>query len=190
MDAYFKPEAERPSAVGNTGRRYRDDNCPEAFDLPRLRRDAAEAAESGGCRVLIVEGLLTLWDRALYEGKFYVYFGVAPVLLVYYPFYFLTGALPTDATLMGILSVAGVAFITLLFLELVRRFAPHAPFLLVLLGRGASEISSDFGLNQSFADILTGVILFFIIGSEFFINYQVHFRRAAKSAQKEGGANV
>lgn len=74
------------------------------------------------------------WDRALYEGKFYVYFGVAPVLLVYYPFYFLTGALPTDATLMGILSVAGVAFMTLLFLELVRRFAPHAPFLLVLLG--------------------------------------------------------
>lgn len=74
------------------------------------------------------------WDRALYEGKFYVYFGVAPVLLVYYPFYFLTGALPTDATLMGILSVAGVAFMTLLFLELVRRFAPNAPFLLVLLG--------------------------------------------------------
>jgi len=67
MDAYFKPEAERPSAVGSTGRRYRDDNCPEAFDLPRLRRDAAEAAESGGCRVLILEGLLTLWDRALYE---------------------------------------------------------------------------------------------------------------------------
>ncbi len=74
------------------------------------------------------------WDRALYEGKFYVYFGVAPVLLVYYPFYFLTGALPTDATLMGILSVAGIAFMTLLFLELLRRFAPNAPFLLVLLG--------------------------------------------------------
>ena len=69
-------------------------------------------------------------------------------------------------------------------------FMIFTSFLLVLLSRGASEISSDFGLNQSFADILTGVILFFIIGSEFFINYQVHFRRAAKSAQKEGGANV
>ena len=69
-------------------------------------------------------------------------------------------------------------------------FMIFTSFLLVLLGRGASEISSDFGLNQSFADILTGVILFFIIGSEFFINYQVHFRRAAKAAQKEGGANV
>lgn len=74
------------------------------------------------------------WDRALYEGKFYVYFGVAPVLLIYYPFYFLTGALPTDLTVMAILSAAGVVFMTLLFLELLRRFAPNAPFLLVLLG--------------------------------------------------------
>ena len=70
----------------------------------------------------------------MYEGKFYVYFGVAPVLLIYYPFYFLTGALPTDLTVMAILSAAGVVFMTLLFLELLRRFAPNAPFLLVLLG--------------------------------------------------------
>ncbi len=69
-------------------------------------------------------------------------------------------------------------------------FMIFTSFLLVLLGRGASEISTDFGLNQSFADILTGVILFFIIGSEFFINYQIHFRRAAKPAQKEGVAHV
>ena len=55
-------------------------------------------------------------------------------------------------------------------------------FLLVFLGRGAGEIATNFGLNQSFGDILTGIILFFIIGSEFFINYQVRFR---KSAEKE-----
>ena len=52
-------------------------------------------------------------------------------------------------------------------------------FLLVFLGRGAGEIATNFGLNQSFGDILTGIILFFIIGSEFFINYQIKFRRAA-----------
>ena len=62
---------------------------------------------------------------------------------------------------------------------------------LVVLGRGASEISSTFGLNQSFSDILTGIILFFIIGSEFFITYKISFRRSAKKAEKEGGtANV
>ena len=65
--------------------------------------------------------------------------------------------------------------------------------LLCVLSRGAGEISTAFGLNQSFGDILTGIILFFIIGSEFFINYRINFRgsdkavKAAKSAGKEGG---
>ena len=60
-------------------------------------------------------------------------------------------------------------------------------FLLVFLGRGAGEIATNFGLNSSFGDILTGIILFFIIGSEFFINYQIHFRR---SGDKEDNAHV
>ncbi len=65
--------------------------------------------------------------------------------------------------------------------------------LLCVLSRGAGEISTQFGLNQSFGDILTGVILFFIIASEFFINYRINFRgsdkaiKDAKSAGKEGG---
>ena len=35
---------------------------------------------------------------------------------------------------------------------------------------------SDFRLNESIADIVTGIILFFIIGCEFFVNYQLKFR--------------
>ena len=54
--------------------------------------------------------------------------------------------------------------------------------LLVLLDRGAGEIATQFSLNQSFADILTGVILFFIIGCEFFISYKISLRKAAKEA--------
>ena len=53
-------------------------------------------------------------------------------------------------------------------------------FLLVFLQRGANEISSVYGLDKSFSDILTGIILFFIIGCEFFINYQLKFRSAHK----------
>lgn len=49
-------------------------------------------------------------------------------------------------------------------------------FLIVFMDRGASEISTNFGLNQSFADILTGILLFFIIGCEFFIRYKVSFK--------------
>lgn len=60
--------------------------------------------------------------------------------------------------------------------------------LLVFLGRGADEISTIFGLNSSFSDIITGVILFFIIGCEFFINYQIHFDR--RPFAKEKAADV
>lgn len=49
-------------------------------------------------------------------------------------------------------------------------------FLIIFMNRGAGQISTTFGLNHSFSDILTGIILFFIIGSEFFINYKINFR--------------
>ena len=63
--------------------------------------------------------------------------------------------------------------------------------LLVVLERGAGEIATVFSLNSSFSDILTGIILFFIIGSEFFINFRLSFPRAeAKKNEKEGGGNV
>ena len=60
-------------------------------------------------------------------------------------------------------------------------------FLLVFLERGAGEVATKMGLNASFSDILTGIILFFIIGSEFFVNYQIRFR---KSAKKEAVSHV
>ena len=53
-------------------------------------------------------------------------------------------------------------------------------FLLVFLERGASEIASAYSLNEYAADIITGIILFFILGSEFFINYRVIPRGAHK----------
>lgn len=56
-------------------------------------------------------------------------------------------------------------------------------FLITFMNRGANEISTNFGLNQSYADILTGIILFFIIGCEFFIQYQVVFRHADKKKE-------
>ena len=45
--------------------------------------------------------------------------------------------------------------------------------LIVFLEKGASKISEDFSLNASFSSIITGIIIFFIIGCEFFINYKI-----------------
>ena len=99
--------------------------------------------------------------------------------------------------IMGLLLVGGVNHtltttvvdgrgFTAVMVSWMAKFNPivmvFTSLLLVFLSRGASEISSTFGLNHSFADILTGIILFFIIGSEFFIAYKINLR---KSAEKE-----
>ena len=99
--------------------------------------------------------------------------------------------------LMGLLLVGGINHtltttvvdsrgFTAVMVSWLAKFNPIAmiftSLLLVVLSRGASEISSNFGLNHSFSDILTGIILFFIIGCEFFITYKINLR---KSAEKE-----
>ncbi len=53
-------------------------------------------------------------------------------------------------------------------------------FLLTFLSKGAAEIASTYALNDFAADIITAIILFFILGSEFFINYKLIFRHKEK----------
>ncbi len=48
--------------------------------------------------------------------------------------------------------------------------------LIQLLDQGAAQISQDFDVSGAFPSVIVGIILFFIIGCEFFINYKIHFR--------------
>ena len=90
----------------------------------------------------------------------------------------------TDHTLTT--TIVGGRGFTAVMVSWMAKFNPimmiFTSLLIVVLSRGASEISSVFSLNHSFADILTGISLFFIIGSEFFINYKVSLRKSKKEA--------
>lgn len=55
--------------------------------------------------------------------------------------------------------------------------------LLVFLEKGAMQIASQFRLNDYASNVVMGIILFFLLGSEFFINYTVHFRKHEKEAR-------
>lgn len=52
--------------------------------------------------------------------------------------------------------------------------------MIVFLEKGASQIASSYNLNEYVSDIITGIILFFLLGSEFFINYRLVFRKKNK----------
>ena len=57
-------------------------------------------------------------------------------------------------------------------------------FLLVFLEKGAVQIATDFKLNDFASNVITGIILFCIIASEFFINYRMIIRRKKEAESK------
>lgn len=60
-------------------------------------------------------------------------------------------------------------------------FMVATSLLVVFLSQGADRLSQDWNISNAYPDMIIGIILFFIIGCEFFINYQIKFR----SKQKE-----
>ena len=54
-------------------------------------------------------------------------------------------------------------------------------YALVFMQKGASQIASQFNLNENVSEIVTGIILFFVLGCEFFINFSVKLRGRRKA---------
>ncbi|MDO4852952.1 MAG: ABC transporter permease [Clostridia bacterium] len=90
----------------------------------------------------------------------------------------------TDHTLTT--TIVGGRGFTAVMVSWLAKFNPIAmiftSLLLVFLQLGAKEIASVYFLNESFSDILMGIILFFIIGCDFFINYKIQFQKHGKEA--------
>lgn len=93
----------------------------------------------------------------------------------------------TDCTI-NTETVGGQGF-TAIMVSWLAKFNPIymilTSFLIIFLQLGSDQISTVFRINNSVSDIVTGIILFFIIGSEFFINYKVVFRHSKKKEAEE-----
>ena len=58
--------------------------------------------------------------------------------------------------------------------------------LIQVLNQGAAQISQDFDVSGAFPSVIVGIILFFIIGSEFFINYEIHLSSHSEKPAGKG----
>ncbi|MBR2877020.1 MAG: ABC transporter permease [Clostridia bacterium] len=80
-------------------------------------------------------------------------------------------------------TVGGRGF-TAIMVSWLAKFNPFVmvltSFLIVFLERGAEQVSSQFRIPSSISDIITGIILFFIIGCEFFLQYKIVFSKHRK----------
>lgn len=81
-------------------------------------------------------------------------------------------------------TVGGMGF-TAILVSWLAKFNPivmiFTSFLVIFLQQGTAQLMTDCGVTNSFfADIVTGIMFFFIIGCEFFIMYKLKFRKSPK----------
>ena len=77
-------------------------------------------------------------------------------------------------------SVGGQGF-TAIMVSWLAKFNPFlmvlTSFLIVFLRQGADQFATNSNINNAFPSVIVGIMLFFIIGCEFFINYRIIFRK-------------
>jgi hypothetical protein len=116
-------------------------------DMPNPYDAADRAAHS------LKTGQPTYWDYAFYNGKYYSYFGILPVLLTFLPFKFVTGLdLRTDYSVcfFAVLFVIASVFMIKAFLK---KYFPESSVGFLLLSSMAFITGSSF-LTQLFQPMI------------------------------------
>ena len=85
----------------------------------------------------------------------------------------------------GVAGGVGFTSITVAWLSQLNAFAMVGiSLLLAVLSKGAETLQTRMSVPASISDIITGILLFCMLGCEFFINYRLIFRG---KSHKEGG---
>ena len=85
----------------------------------------------------------------------------------------------------GVANGVGFTSISIAWLSQLNSFAMIAiSMMLAVLEKGANTLQTRMQIPASIADIITGILLFCMLSSEFFINYRLIIRRGGKKEQQ------
>ena len=120
------------------------------------------------------------WDYAFFDGKYYSYFGIAPILTVHAPIYAVTGKLPNIALTCLILAIAGIITTAFAYREIVLRFIKKPNLWLFLLGLAGSVAASGVYLGVLCSDMYYVAVLSAQVFSMAFVALAVRSMREEK----------
>lgn len=83
-------------------------------------------------------------DYAYFEGKYYVYFGVAPELLLYFPYYLLTGRHIPNYIAVFIFYSGFILAVFALFWEMIKKWFPKTPFFFYIMLSALTVCSGNY----------------------------------------------
>lgn len=127
-------------------------------------------------------GVHYLWDRALYNGNFYSYFGVAPILTIYYPFYLLTGKIASASIVCYILSIVTIISIAFLTVKASRLLCEKVNLFLLAASLFATEFGSLLFMLLVSADMYYIAMLSGVCNLTLFLLFTVSATQSKKSA--------
>ena len=120
------------------------------------------------------------WDYAFFDGKYYSYFGIAPILTVHAPIHALTGKLPNIALTCLILAIAAIVATAFAYREIVLRFIKKPNLWLFLLGLAGSVCASGVYLGVLCSDMYYVAVLSAQVFSMAFVALAVRAMREEK----------
>lgn len=81
------------------------------------------------------------WDHLLFEGKYYSYYGIAPVITLFLPYHKLTGYYFPTSWAIWLFGVLGIFFLTKFYLCFIDKFFRKTYASLILIGLAIIQFS-------------------------------------------------
>lgn len=126
-----------------------------------------------------------LWDCVYYNGKYYVYFGIAPIA-VYGLIYMLTGVIASDSAIMAVVHTAFIVFLFLAIRELMRTFKLKVNFILFTLCSIAAAFATFLFALQGMPSFYTLAPTCASLGTA----AMVYFSYAAENRERSAKKNM
>ena len=120
------------------------------------------------------------WDYAFFDGKYYSYFGIAPILTVHAPIHAFTGKLPNVPLACLILAIAAVIATAFAYREVVLRFIKKPNLWLFILGLAGVVSASGVYLGVLCSDMYYVAVLSAQVFSMTFVALAVRSMREEK----------
>lgn len=128
-------------------------------------------------------GVSCKWDHLLFEGKYYSYYGIAPVLTLFLPYHLATGYYFSGSLACFMYALTAAAFLALSYISIVKNWFGKTPLRLTILGLITTLFSSCvlvsvyaaqfYEIAQSSALCFLSIGFFFMLNSNIFTEKKI-----------------
>lgn len=195
--------------------RYRDDGHSLAKDFAasggnQITQEIVDSFENGRVDIMtdMNENLLNLenpydwslrndevgsypWDHLLYNGKYYSYYGIAPVITLFLPYHMITGYYFPSVWAVFLFGMFGIIFLTKFYLCLAEKFFKETTASLILTGLVIMQLSTGiiicnisplfYEVAQSAGFVCVAAGAYFLLSSNVIGDGKISSRRLAVS---------